>query len=79
MLTRETFTGPWAGLPVASRRNLRMVANEVWQSFRSRCLRLAALGTQSPHKTRSRPLVRLCRTGLPPVEAPLKGFCLNFP
>jgi hypothetical protein len=36
------------------------------------------LVTHTPRKTRSRLLVKLCRTGFSPVEAPLKGFYLNF-
>ncbi len=34
--------------------------------------------THAPRKTRSRLLVKLCRTGISPVEAPSKGFILNF-
>ena len=34
--------------------------------------------TITPRKTRSRLLVKLYRTGFSPVEAPLKGFNLNF-
>lgn len=46
--------------------------------FRTRCLRLAVQVTRTPRKTRSRPPVRLYRTGLSPAKAPLKGFRLNF-
>ncbi len=46
--------------------------------FRTRCLRLAVQVTHTPRKTHSRLLVRLCRTGLSPAKAPLKGFRLNF-
>jgi hypothetical protein len=46
--------------------------------FRTRCLRFVVQVTHTPRKTRSRLLVRLYRTGLPPAKAPLKGFRLNF-
>ena len=47
--------------------------------FRTRCLRFVVQVTRTPRKTRYRLLVRLCRTGLPPEKAPLKGFILNCP
>lgn len=34
--------------------------------------------THAPRKTRSRLAVKLCRRGLSPAKAPLKGFSLNF-
>ena len=46
--------------------------------FRTRYLRFAVQVTHAPRKTRSRLLVKLCRTGISPVEAPTKGFILNF-
>ena len=44
-----------------------------------RCLRLAVQVTHTPRKTRFRLLVRLCRTGLSPAKAPLKGFSYQLP
>jgi hypothetical protein len=46
--------------------------------FQTRYLRFVVQVARTPRKTRSRLLVRLCRTGFSPVEAPLKGFNLNF-
>ena len=46
--------------------------------FRTRCLRFVVQVARTPRKTRSRLLVRLYRTGVTPVKAPLKGFILNF-
>ncbi len=39
---------------------------------------LAVQVTHALRKTRSRLPVKLCRTGLSPAKAPLKGFSLNF-
>jgi len=47
--------------------------------FRTRCLRLVVQVTHTPRKTRFRLLVRLCRTGLSPAKAPLKGFSYQLP
>ncbi len=49
-----------------------------WHGFRTCYLRFVVQVTRTPRKTRSRLLVKLCRTGLSPVKAPLKGFNLNF-
>lgn len=50
----------------------------LWHGFRTRCLRFVVQVTRTPRKTRSRLLVKLCRTGFSPAKAPMKGFNLNF-